>query len=74
MNLNKHIWEGWTVKSFIDELEPSFNQIMEGNSWQKPFSSKDEIKKWCIDEQPYYKKHIPDVVEYFVQRKKEYDN
>lgn len=74
MNLNKHIWEGWTVQSFIDELEPSFNQIMSGNSWQKPFKEKDELKKWCMENQPYYKKHIPDVFNYFKTRLKEYDN
>jgi len=65
MNLDRHVWEGWTVQCFIDELEPSFNQIMEGSSWKKPFTSKDELKKWCMDEQPYYKKHIPEVVKYF---------
>jgi hypothetical protein len=65
INLNKHIWEGWTVQSFINELEPTFNQIMNGNSWMKPFKTKDDVKKWCMDNQPYYKKHIPDVVNYF---------
>ena len=25
----------------------------------------EEIKQWCKDNQPYYKKHIPEVVEYF---------
>lgn len=74
MNLNKHIWEGWTVQSFIDELEPSFNQIMKGNSWQKPFKSKDELKKWCMDNQSYYKKHIPDVFNYFYQKVKQYEH
>jgi hypothetical protein len=68
MNLNKHIWEGWTVQGFIDELEPSFNQIMSGGSWQKPFDSKDELKKWCMDQQPYYKKHIPEVYKYFLSK------
>ena len=65
MNLNRHIWEGWTVQSFIDELEPTFNMIMDGNSWKKSFTSKDELKKWCMDNQPYYKKHIPEVFNYF---------
>ena len=65
VDLNKHIWEGWTVGSFVNELEPSFNMIMGGGSWQKPFKTKDEIKAWCMDNQPYYKKHIPDVVNYF---------
>ena len=65
MNLDRHIWEGWTVQCFIDELEPSFNQIMESQSWQKPFSSKQELKEWCMNNQPYYKKHIPEVFNYF---------
>jgi hypothetical protein len=65
INLNKHIWEGWTVQGFINELEPTFNQIMNGNSWMKLFKTKDDVKKWCMDNQPYYKKHIPDVVNYF---------
>ena len=65
MNTQKHIWEGWTVQDFIDDLEPSFNQIMSGGSWEKPFKSKDELKKWCMDNQPYYKKYIPEVVTYF---------
>jgi hypothetical protein len=68
MENNKHIWEGWTVQSFIDELQPLFNMIMEGSSWQKPFTSKDELKKWCMDNQPYYKKHIPGVFNHFKQK------
>jgi len=68
INLEKHIWEGWTVGAFINELEPSFNQIMRGNSWMKPFATKDEVKEWCKDNQPYYKKHIPDVCNYFVAK------
>jgi hypothetical protein len=67
MNLEKHIWEGWTVQCFIDELEPSINMIMNKQSWQKPFTSREEIKKWCMDNQPGYKKHIPEVVNYFAK-------
>jgi hypothetical protein len=65
INFNRHIWEGWTVQDFIDELEPTFNMIMNNNSWQKSFKSKEEVKAWCKDNQPYYKKHIPEVVNYF---------
>lgn len=65
MNLSKHIWEGWTVQNFINELEPRFNTIMRGDSWQKPFTTKDELKAWCMNNQPYYKKYIPEVVNYF---------
>ena len=68
VNLDKHIWEGWTVRMFIEDLEPIFNMIMNGNSWQKPFTSKEEVKKWCMDMQSGYKKHVPDVVNYFVAK------
>ena len=68
INLDKHVWEGWTVGTFINDLEPMFNMIMSGRSWQKPFTTKEEVKKWCMDNQSYYKKHIPDVVNYFVAK------
>lgn len=65
---NKEIWEGWTVQSFIDDLEPQINQIYEGNSIYKPFKNRQELKKWCMDNQPYYKNYIPDVVNYFANK------
>jgi hypothetical protein len=68
IDYNKHIWEGWTVKMFITDLEPSLDMIMNKNSWQKPFNSKEEIKKWCMDMQPGYKKYIPEVVNHFAQK------
>jgi hypothetical protein len=68
VNLNKHIWEGWTVGMFIEELEMVFDMIMSGRSHIKAFTTKEQIKEWCKDNQPYYKKHIPDVVNYFVDR------
>ena len=70
INLDKHIWEGWTVGGFINDLEPMFDMIMRGQSWKKPFNTKQEVKEWCKDNQPYYKKHIPDVVNYFVEKAK----
>ena len=71
INRNKHIWEGWTVDSFIKDLEPSFNQIMNGYSWQKPFKTRDEVKALCMNNQPFYKKYIPDVVNYFYAKVEE---
>jgi hypothetical protein len=65
MNNNRHIWEGWTVQDFIDELEPMFNMIMRNQSWKKPFQTKEELKEWCKSNQPYYKKHVPEVYSYF---------
>lgn len=72
INLDKHIWEGWTVGMFIDELEPMFNMIMSGRSHISKFQSKEEVKKWCMDNQPYYKKHIPEVVTYFTEKMKQW--
>jgi hypothetical protein len=68
MNLEKHIWEGWQVKDFISELEVVVDMIMTNNSWIKPFTNKKELKEWCIDNQPYYKKYIPEVVDYFAKQ------
>lgn len=65
---SKHVWEGWTVGNFIDELEPTLDMIMSGNSYiQKP-TTKAQLKEMCRDLQPYYKKHIPEVVRYFANK------
>lgn len=68
INFQKEVWEGWTVGAFISSLEVQLDMIMSGNSWKRPFGSKAELKAWCKDEQPGYKKHIPDVVNYFAQK------
>ncbi|MCA9372989.1 hypothetical protein KC921_02740 [Candidatus Woesebacteria bacterium] len=57
---NKHIWEGWTVQDFIDSLELFFEA--------RNFKTKEELKKWCKDNQPYYKKHIPGVYKHFLDK------
>lgn len=67
-NLDKHIWEGWTVQDFIEDLEPVFNMIMSNRSHIRPFKTDSELKTWCKDNQPYYKKHIPEVFNYFKQK------
>lgn len=67
--MNKHIWEGWTVQDFINELAPMFEMIMRGQSHIKKFENKLELKKWCMDNQPYYKKYIKEVVDYFEVRR-----
>lgn len=60
MNTNRHIWEGWTAQDFINELELIF-------PYQK-FSTREDVKNWCKSEQPYYKKHIPEVASYFIKK------
>jgi hypothetical protein len=69
-NLDKHIWEGWLVSDFIESLEPEFNMIMSNSSWREPFKDINELKTWCMDNQPYYKKHIPEVFNYFKNKLK----
>ena len=59
-NLDKHIWEGWTPRCFIEELELSFPY--------QTFKTKQDVRKWCKSEQPYYKKHIPEVANYFIKK------
>lgn len=67
VNLNKHIWEGWTVGDFINELEPMFDTIQSNarGFGRSAFDTKEDLKNWCKSEQPYYKKHIPEVFNYF---------
>jgi hypothetical protein len=65
MNRDKHIWEGWTVGDFIDDIEVTFNYRSKYSNFWK---SKEELKKWVASEQPYYKKHIPEVYNYFLQK------
>ena len=70
MNRDKHIWEGWTVGDFIDDIEPTFDTIQRSDGfWNKVgFESKAHLKTWVKDHQPYYKKHIPEVYNYFLKK------
>ena len=63
--IDKHIWEGWTVRDFIEALKPELDLIMTGRSWRKPFRTRKALAEWCADNQPYYKSEVPEVVEYF---------
>jgi len=65
----KHVWEGWTVGDFIDELEPELDLIYRSD-WYYRFQTRKELKTWVMDNQPYYKKYIPEVVNYFADRYK----
>jgi len=62
MNLDKHIWEGWTVRDFIEHLEVTFD------FYKDKFKSREEVIKWCKSEQPYYKEHVPEVSNYFIKK------
>ena len=41
--------------------------IMSGQSWREPFRNKQELADWCRDNQPYYKKRIPEVNSHFAK-------
>jgi hypothetical protein len=68
INFQKEIWEGWTVQDFIKELEAQLDAIQSGTSWHPPITNKKELKEWCRQNQPHYKKVIPEVVQYFSQK------
>ena len=68
IDFNRHIWEGWRVIDFINELDYSVKLIMGGQSHVKPFQTKEELVKWVTENQPYYKKRIPEVIEYFANQ------
>lgn len=67
-DMNRNVWEGWTPQDFINELEPSLSVIMEGKSWQKKFENKKDMVEWIKSNQPYYKKSIPEVNNYFAKK------
>jgi hypothetical protein len=68
MDTSKHIWEGWTVQDFINELSDLIEIAVGGESYYKSITTKKELKEFCMDNQPYYKKYIPEVVNYFSKK------
>lgn len=64
IDYNKEIWEGWKVKHFIEELEYEMDLINQ----RIPFKTKKDIEKYTSENQPYYKKVIPEVVKHFCLR------
>ncbi|HML65289.1 MAG TPA: hypothetical protein PKC55_10700 [Dysgonomonas sp.] len=56
------------MQAFVDELQPVFDLIMLGLSWQPKLTSKAEVKKWCVNNWAYYKKYTPEVVDHFCQQ------
>ena len=67
IDYNKHIWEGWTVQKFIDDLDLPIKMIMNDESIYKRFTNKKELSEWCQNHQPYYKKSIPEVNSHFAR-------
>ena len=67
-NPNREVWEGWTVRNFIEDMQWQLDSIMNGESYIRPFMTKKELVEFIVDNQPYYKKSIPEVNEYFAKR------
>ena len=68
VNLQRIVWEGWTVQNFIDELSVQIDMIMRGESFIAPFKTKKELADFTKDNQPYYKRTIPEVNTYFAKK------
>jgi hypothetical protein len=68
INYSKHIYEGWLVSDFIEELTDIAQMIMTGKSHVSKFENKEQLKKWCMENQPFYKKYIPEVVNHFAEK------
>lgn len=64
-NLQREVYEDWTIQDFIDALSNEIGQIMTGGSCIEPFKTKQEMIDYIVEHQPYYKKPIPEVNEYF---------
>lgn len=67
-DMKREIWEGWRPIDFIDEIEPELDTIMLLGAFRKPFKTKKELAEYTASIQPYYKKVIPEVVEYFAEK------
>ena len=71
---DKHIWEGWKVRDFIDELEPQLDNIMDyamayrGGAAEPMLKTKEEIKDWVRSHLPYTIKALREVTKYFVDK------
>lgn len=68
IDIRREVWEGWTVEDFIERLEPLVDMIMYGEAIQKPFRTKEEMAAFVTNHQPFYKKRIPGVIEYFAEK------
>ncbi|MEE5994121.1 MAG: hypothetical protein V3G42_12925 [Oscillospiraceae bacterium] len=52
LNRNQEVWEGWTIGHIIDNLKPTMDTIMQGNSFYKPFHDVNELTDFIKKEYP----------------------
>ena len=58
--------EGWTIEMLIKEIEWEFRLIMNGESWKKPFKTKQDVQDWVADRLPNHKGAVKKITNYFV--------
>lgn len=68
INYDKHIWEGWTVKDFINDIIGEIDILIELHRPRGNTVDRKLIAELTSNAQPYYKKVIPEVVDYFCKR------
>lgn len=68
MKMNREILEGWRVQDFIDDLQKQADLIMTGRGLRGPFSDRKDLEEWCYENQPCYRKPIPEVTDHFAKR------
>ncbi len=66
MNRDKHIWEGWTVGDFIDDIEQTFDWTLK-HYGKKHWGNKANLKKWVKDSN-LITKGIYQVYNYFLKK------
>lgn len=68
VDYEKEIWEGWKVIDFINEIEIGVDYIINCCIPKDVKLTLKQLEELCVQEQPYYKKVIPDVVNYFANK------
>ncbi len=69
-NSQRVVTEGWTVLDYKEYMRKDMDLIMKNKSWIKPFTSKSDLKEYLINYQPFYKKEIKELTNYFLKRYK----
>lgn len=69
-HFDKHIWEGWHVRDFIDYIENDLDRMMEyGQGYAEPIlKNKEQITEWIRSHLPYTTKALRDVSRYFIDK------
>lgn len=64
IDLNREVYNSWTVGNIINNLHQSTIVIMAGSGWTPKFKTVEDLTKWLNRNfAPYYS--APEVIEYF---------